>query len=88
MILFLGLFSWILLGIVVGVLAARLLPGRPAMSLGSSVLLAILAAIGGGLLSTALGFGGLATYDTRALIVALLASILALTLRRIANLAP
>ncbi len=88
MILFLGLFSWIALGLIVGLLAARLLPGRPSLGLGSSVLLAIGAAIGGGLLSTTLGFGGLATYDPRALVVALLTSILALTLRRIANLAP
>ncbi len=88
MILFLGLISWIVLGLVVGLLAARMLPGRPALGIGSTVLLAITAAIGGGLLSTALGFGGLATYDSRALITALLTSILALTFWRIANLAP
>lgn len=86
MILFLGLFSWIFLGLLVGLSAAYFLPGRPKLSAGSGALIGILGALAGGLLSTALGFGGLATYDLRALTVALLASLIALTWRRIAKL--
>ena len=87
MILFLGLFSWIVLGLLTGLLAAKLLPGRPRLTVGATVLVAIAAAVAGGILSSGLGFGGLATYDHRALLTSLLCSMCALLWWRIANLA-
>ena len=86
MILFLGLLSWLLLGLLVGLFAARFLPGRPKLSAGSTVWIGMGAALVGGLISSWFGFGGLATYDPRALATALLTSLLALTWWRIAKL--
>ena len=86
MILLFGLASWVLVGLLVGLLAARFLPGEPALSMSGAAAIGITAAVLGGVLSSALGFGGLATYDVRALITALLCSLLALTWWRIAKL--
>lgn len=88
MVLFLGLFSWLLVGLAVGLSASRLLPGEPRLRAGACSAITVFAALAGGLLSSALGFGGLATYDLRALVIALLCSLLAMTWWRIAKLAP
>jgi uncharacterized membrane protein YeaQ/YmgE (transglycosylase-associated protein family) len=84
--LFLGLISWILIGLASGALA-RSLPGTPTLPwiplLGSG----LLGAIGGGLLATGLGFGGLAGFDPRSLITATLGAMLALLLLRARRLA-
>lgn len=76
--LLLGLFSWILVGLVAGLAAARLFPGSPRMGAGLGVGLGLGGAITGGLLATYLGFGGLAGYDPRSLVAATLTSVLAL----------
>lgn len=84
--LFLGLLSWSLLGCFSGWAASRFLPGEPRLSAFSTVLVGFFAALLGGLLASGLGFGGLATYDLRALLTAFLTSCLALTWWRIAKL--
>lgn len=86
MILFLGLMSWLLLGVLFGWAASRFLPGRPALSVGGALLVGCAGALVGGLAASGLGFGGLATYDPRALLTAALSSCLALTWWRIAKL--
>ncbi len=76
--LLLGLFSWIFVGLVAGLAAARLFPGSRRLGAGAGLGLGLGGAIAGGLLATYLGFGGLAGYDPRALVVATLASALTL----------
>lgn len=82
MLLLLGLFSWLVMGLAVGVLARTFLPGLPKLPW----FLALGAGIGGawlgGFLATALGFGGLAGFDPRALAIATLGAVLALLVTR------
>lgn len=76
--LLLGLISWISIGLIAGLLAARLLPGEPPLGWGPAGGVGAAGALGGGLLATALGFGGLAGYDVRSLATATLSAALAL----------
>lgn len=65
-----GPLAWIVLGLVVGVAAKWVLPGKSPGGCGLAVL-GILGALAGGLLATGLGFGGLlAGLEPRALAVA------------------
>ncbi len=80
--LLLGLLSWILIGLAAGLLAGRLLPGEPPLSLGLVASVGLGGAVLGGLLATALGFGGMAAYDMRSLATATLGAILGCLLLR------
>lgn len=71
-----GLYSWIALGLFIGLLA----PPALAVRRRKTVALALLGAVGGGLVATLLGFGGFASFDFRSLLTAGLASILLLLL--------
>jgi uncharacterized membrane protein YeaQ/YmgE (transglycosylase-associated protein family) len=82
----LGLFSWLVIGLVSGLSAAKLLPGRPPVGNLLAVLTGITGALAGGLLATALGFGGLAGFDWRGLSTATLAAVLCLLVVRLAKL--
>lgn len=82
----LGLFSWLIIGLVAGLSAAKLLPGQPPMSSVAAVLAGMTGALAGGLLATTLGFGGLAGFDWRGLATATLAAVLCLLVVRLAKL--
>ena len=84
--LFLGLLSWILIGLAAGLSGARLLPGEPPLGWGWASAAGVGGALAGGLLATVLGFGGLAAYDVRSLVTATLGALLALLLLRYAKL--
>ena len=83
----LGLVSWILIGLFAGWSAARMLPGEPPLGTGATTGIGFVGAMLGGLLATALGFGGLLGFDIRALVTATLSSVLCLLLWRIVRLA-
>ena len=72
-----GLIAWAACGLVLAVVLRLLPPWR-----GSSWLIALaiglVGAVGGGVLATALGFGGLAALDWRSIATAALAALLAL----------
>jgi len=72
-----GALSWLVAGLPVGIVV-RLLPPWRGRSWGTTLLLAVAGAILGGLLATALGFGGLAGLDPRSAAIAALAALLAL----------
>lgn len=84
--LWLGLISWLAIGVFTGAFAARLLPGHPRLALAPAILVGIGGALAGGVAATALGFGGLAGFDVRALAVATLAAVLALLVLRLKKL--
>ena len=83
-----GLLSWILAGLALALLSARLLPGRPRLGYLPALLAGLGGAALGGLAATLLGFGGLASWDLRSFAVATLAAMLALVAARLATLAP
>lgn len=76
-----GLFSWIVIGLAVG-LSARLLPGEPPLGWAAIAVTGALGAFAGGMIATLLGFGGLAAFDLRSLTTAVLGAIVALLLLR------
>ncbi len=82
----LGLFSWLVIGLVAGLSAARLLPGQPPVSSLLATLTGMTGAVVGGLLATALGFGGLAGFDWRGLLTATLTAVLCLLVVRLVKL--
>jgi uncharacterized membrane protein YeaQ/YmgE (transglycosylase-associated protein family) len=79
-----SLLAWIVLGLIAGLLARALVPGRGPGGCVVAVLVGIAGALLGGCLSTLLGFGGLAGgLDPRNLIVAVLGAIVLLVLWRL-----
>lgn len=76
--LLLGFFSWMLMGLAAGLLAARLFPGQPRLGTGLAISISLGGALLGGLGATFLGFGGLAGFDARSLLIATLGAALAL----------
>ncbi|HVS04514.1 MAG TPA: hypothetical protein VMT16_17255 [Thermoanaerobaculia bacterium] len=76
----LGLLSWIAAGLLLGLAAPWALRRWSAVRIGWSLAVGIAAAVGGGLIATSLGFGGLLGFDPRGLASAALTALLALLL--------
>ena len=77
-----GIFSWIILGLVVGVIAKFLMPGKDPGGIFITILLGIAGAIGGGFISSAIGFGEVTGFDLRSLIIAVGGAIILLAIYR------
>jgi uncharacterized membrane protein YeaQ/YmgE (transglycosylase-associated protein family) len=79
-----SLLAWIVLGLIAGLVARALVPGRGPGGCVVTVLVGVAGALLGGWLSTLLGFGGLAGgLDLRNLIIAVLGAIVLLVLWRL-----
>jgi len=79
-----SLLAWIVLGLIAGLVAKALVPGRDPGGCTVTILIGIAGALLGGWLSTLLGFGGLAGgLDLRNLIIAVLGAIVLLVLFRL-----
>ena len=74
-----GLIAWCAAGLLLG-LVARLLPPWRGASWLLTLTIGLLGATSGGVLATALGFGGLVGFDVRACAAAALGALLALLL--------
>jgi uncharacterized membrane protein YeaQ/YmgE (transglycosylase-associated protein family) len=78
-----GLFSWILFGLIAGALAKMLMPGKDPSGCIVTVVIGVIGALLGGFVATLLGFGGISGFDWRSLAVAILGSMLLLALWRL-----
>ena len=78
-----GIISWIILGLVVGVIAKFIMPGKDPGGIFITILLGIAGAIGGGFISSAIGFGEVTGFDLRSLIIAVGGSIILLAIYRV-----
>lgn len=78
-----GILSWILVGLVAGLIAKAIMPGRDPGGIIIGMLLGIGGALLGGFLSSIVGFGGITGFDLRTLIIAVLGSISILALYKI-----
>lgn len=78
---------WILFGLIVGSLAKFLMPGRDPTGCIFTILLGIVGAFVGGLVGSALGFGGVAEgrFDPRSIALATVGAMLLLLLGRLAR---
>ena len=78
-----GIIVWILLGLVVGVIAKFLMPGKDPGGIIITIFLGIGGAFVGGIVSTRLGFGSVTGFDLRSLIIAVLGAIALLVVYRL-----
>ncbi len=78
-----GLGSWIVMGLLTGIVARFLLPGKDPAGCIVTVLIGIAGALVGGFLATYLGFGGLSGFDVRSFVIATLGAFLLLLLKRV-----
>ena len=78
-----GIISWIILGLVVGVIAKFLMPGKDPGGIFITILLGVAGAIGGGYISSAIGFGQVTGFDLRSLIIAVCGSVVLLIIYRV-----
>lgn len=77
-----GILWWILFGLIAGVIAKLLMPGRDPGGCVITIVIGIAGALLGGFLATLLGFGGISGFDFRSLVIAVLGSIVLLAIFR------
>ena len=77
-----GILSWIILGLVVGIIAKLLMPGKDPGGIFMTIILGIAGAIGGGFISSAIGFGKVTGFDFRSLVIAVGGAVLLLVIYR------
>ncbi|MCP4628217.1 MAG: GlsB/YeaQ/YmgE family stress response membrane protein [bacterium] len=73
-----GIFSWILLGLIAGVLAKLIMPGKDPGGMVITILIGIAGAFVGGFVSSFIGFGSVTGFDVRSILVAVGGAILLL----------
>jgi uncharacterized membrane protein YeaQ/YmgE (transglycosylase-associated protein family) len=72
--------GFIVFGLVVGVLARLIVPGRQQLSIGMTLLLGLAGSVVGGLVANALGTGDLFELNVVGSIVAILAAVVLITI--------
>lgn len=77
-----GILTWILIGLLVGVLAKWLMPGDDPGGLVVTILLGIAGALVGGWIARLIGLGGFAGFDIGSLVIAVLGAMLLLFVHR------
>lgn len=78
-----GILSWILMGLIVGVVAKLLMPGRDPGGFVITILLGIAGAFVGGYIGSMLGLGALTGFSLHTFLLALGGAILLLILYRV-----
>ncbi|MBY5993040.1 GlsB/YeaQ/YmgE family stress response membrane protein [Ferrimonas balearica] len=73
-----GFISWIILGLIVGVLAKWIMPGNDGGGIVMTILLGIGGAFVGGYIGQILGWGGVSGFDLGSLALAVLGALLVL----------
>jgi len=78
-----AILTWIVLGLIVGLLARFIMPGRQRGGLNITVLLGIGGALLGGYLGSVLGIGTVSGFDIKSILIATGGAILILLLFRL-----
>jgi uncharacterized membrane protein YeaQ/YmgE (transglycosylase-associated protein family) len=78
-----GILSWILFGLIAGLIAKAIMPGPDFGGLVVTTLLGIVGAVVGGFLGTSLGFGTADRFDVRSLAVAVVGGVVVLIVYRL-----
>jgi uncharacterized membrane protein YeaQ/YmgE (transglycosylase-associated protein family) len=77
-----GFIGWIVLGLLAGIIAKVLMPGRDPGGCIITMLIGVVGALLGGYLATMLGYGGVSGFDFRSFVVAVIGAILLLIIWR------
>jgi uncharacterized membrane protein YeaQ/YmgE (transglycosylase-associated protein family) len=77
-----GILSWIVFGLIAGVLAKLIMPGDDPGGCIVTTLIGIAGAVVGGYIGTLLGFGGISGFDLRSFLVAVGGALLLLLIYR------
>jgi len=77
-----GIFSWIVMGLIVGVLAKFILPGRDPGGIVVTILIGIVGAFLGGYIGSMLGLGAVTGFNLASILLATGGAILLLLLYR------
>lgn len=75
-----GILSWIVIGLIAGVIAKLIKPGKDPGGFFITILLGVAGALVGGFISSALGFGGVEGFDFGSILIAVLGAILLLVI--------
>ena len=77
-----GWLSWIVLGLVVGVLAKVIMPGKDPGGLVMTIVLGVVGAVVGGFIATRLGLGAVSGFNLASLAIATAGALLLLFANR------
>jgi uncharacterized membrane protein YeaQ/YmgE (transglycosylase-associated protein family) len=77
-----GILAWILFGLIAGIIAKMIMPGRDPGGFFITILLGVVGAVVGGFVASLLGFGGVTGFDIGSFAVAVLGAILILAVYR------
>ena len=66
-----GIFSWIIFGLIAGVLAKWIMPGKDPGGFIVTILIGIAGAVVGGYIGTLLGFGDVTGFNFRSFLIAI-----------------
>ena len=78
-----GIFSWIIMGLIVGVLAKFIMPGKDPGGLIVTILIGVAGAFVGGYLGSMLGFGPVTGFNLGSILLATGGAIVLLILYRV-----
>jgi uncharacterized membrane protein YeaQ/YmgE (transglycosylase-associated protein family) len=73
-----GILSWIVFGLIAGVLAKLIMPGKDPGGVIVTILIGIAGAVIGGFIANGLGFGSVNGFDFRSFIIAIVGSLILL----------
>lgn len=73
-----GILSWVLFGLLAGVIARCIMPGKENMGIFMTIVLGIIGALIGGAVSTALGFGQVSGFNIFSIAIATVGAIIVL----------
>lgn len=77
-----GLISWIVFGLIAGIIAKFIMPGKDPGGCIITIVIGVVGALLGGFIATSLGFGGIAGFDWRSLLIAVIGALLLLAVWR------
>lgn len=73
-----GILSWVVFGFLAGIIARCIMPGKEHMGIFMTIILGIIGALIGGVVSTALGFGKVDGFNIYSIAIATVGSIIVL----------
>lgn len=78
-----GILAWIVFGLLAGLVAKLLMPGRDPGGFFITILIGIAGALLGGFIASAFGYGGISGFNLPSFIIAVIGSILLLIIFRV-----